>query len=237
VYRLNHGIPTSQGEVIGAVNSFSDEKDVVVCAAGSMPGDLHKLWRSRDPKQYQLEYGYSCMGYEIAGGLGVKMAAPEREVYVMVGDGSYLMMAQEIITSIQEGYKLTIVLVNNNGFASIGGLSEAVGSHRFGTQYRFRRSDTGQLDGQPIPVDLAANARSLGAHVIPCKSIEDVRMALQTAKKYDKTTVIYVETDMYQNVAGYSWWDVPVAEVSEIKEVQQAFEQYQQEKKKERYYG
>ena len=131
IYHLDHGVPVSQGEVIGAVNDFSDEKDVVLCAAGSLPGDLHKLWRTRDPKGYHLEYGYSCMGYEIAGGLGVKMADPSREVYVMVGDGSYLMMAQEIITSVQEGHKLTIVLLNNNGFGSIGGLSESVGSQRF----------------------------------------------------------------------------------------------------------
>ena len=120
LYQLGHGPLPAQSEVIGAVNELSRASDVVVCAAGSMPGDLHKLWRTRDPKGYHVEYGYSTMGYEIAGGLGVKMADPGREVYVMVGDGSYLMMAQEIVTSIQERMKLTVVLVDNQGFASIG---------------------------------------------------------------------------------------------------------------------
>src|SRR5207245_9462603 len=128
MYGVRHGPPLSQGEVIGAVNCFSQPQDVVVCAAGSLPGDLHKLWRTRDPKGYHLEYGYSCMGYEIAGGLGVKMADPSREVYVMVGDGSYLMMSSEIVTSLQEGFKLNIVLLDNHGFGSIGGLSQAVGA-------------------------------------------------------------------------------------------------------------
>ena len=132
-------VPLPQAEIIGAVNRSSGPRDVVVCAAGSLPGELHKLWQTRDPKGYHLEYGYSCMGYEIAGGLGVKMAAPDRDVYVMVGDGSYLMMAQEIVTSIQEGCKLIIVLVDSGGFASIGALSRSVGSGGFGTAYRFRR--------------------------------------------------------------------------------------------------
>src|SRR5262249_32403294 len=131
IHNLRHGPPISQGEVIGVVNEVSQPRDVIVCAAGSLPGDLHKLWRARDPKGYHLEYGYSTMGYEIAGGLGIKMADPEREVYVMVGDGSYLMMAQEIVTSIQEGYKLNIVVLDNHGFSSIGGLSRACGSGGF----------------------------------------------------------------------------------------------------------
>ena len=234
VYTLGHGVPVSQGEVIGAVNTASAPKDVVLCAAGSMPGDLHKLWRTRDPKGYHLEYGYSCMGYEIAGGLGVKMADPDREVYVMVGDGSYLMMAQELITSIQEGYKLTVMLLDNNGYASIGGLSEYVGSQRFGTQYQFRSN--GQLKGGPLPVDLAANARSLGAHVIECDTIDSVKAALEEAKKMTKTTVIYVKTDMYQNVDGYAWWEVPVAEVSTVETTQKSFEVYKEGKKDQRYY-
>src|SRR5215212_3200423 len=162
LYSLGHGPLPAQSEVMGAINSFSEPEDVVVCAAGSMPGDLHKLWRTRDPKGYHVEYGYSCMGYEIAGGLGVKMAAPEREVYVMCGDGSYLMMNSEIVTSIQEGYKLTVVLVDNSGFASIGALSRSVGSQGFGTQYRYRKNGTIGLDseenpGEVLPVDLAAN--------------------------------------------------------------------------------
>src|SRR6185436_15781545 len=147
IFALRHGPPISQGEVIGAVNTFSRPQDVVVCAAGSLPGDLHKLWRTRDSKGYHVEYGYSCMGYEIAGGLGVKLAAPDREVVVLVGDGSYLMMAGELVTALAEGAKLTVVLVDNGGFASIGALSESVGTRRFGTAYRFRDPATGRLDG------------------------------------------------------------------------------------------
>src|SRR4029077_5666586 len=146
-YTLAHGPLPAQSEVLGVVNRVSGPRDVVVCAAGSMPGDLHKLWRTRDPKGYHVEYGFSCMGYEIAGGLGVKLAAPDREVYVMVGDGSFLMMAQEIVTAVQERLKLNIVVLDNQGFASIGGLSEAVGSNRFGTRYRQRDVATGMLDG------------------------------------------------------------------------------------------
>ncbi len=236
VYHLNHGVPVSQGEVIGAVNDAADERDIVLCAAGSLPGDLHKLWRTRDPKGYHLEYGYSCMGYEIAGGLGAKLADPSREIYVMVGDGSYLMMAQEIATAIQEGIKLTVVLLNNHGFGSIGGLSTYVGSQRFGTQYRYRDAQTGQLDGERLPVDLAANARSLGAHVIECTDIASVRKALQEAKGIKQTTVIYVETDLFQGVDGYTWWEVPVAEVSEVETVQAASQEYEKNRQRQRYY-
>ncbi|MDA7525596.1 3D-(3,5/4)-trihydroxycyclohexane-1,2-dione acylhydrolase (decyclizing) [Verrucomicrobiales bacterium] len=236
VYHLNHGVPVSQGEVIGAVNDAANERDIVLCAAGSLPGDLHKLWRTRDPKGYHLEYGYSCMGYEIAGGLGAKMADPTREIFVMVGDGSYLMMAQELITAVQEGIKLTILLLNNNGYGSIGGLSTAVGSQRFGTQYRYRDDASGQLDGDHLPVDLAANARSLGAEVIECTDIVSVKGALVTAKASDKTTVIYVETDLFQGVDGYTWWEVPVAEVSEVDTVKEAYQNYEEQRKKQRNY-
>jgi 3D-(3,5/4)-trihydroxycyclohexane-1,2-dione acylhydrolase (decyclizing) len=217
----------AQGAVFGAINSFSDPHDVVVNAAGSGPGDLHKLWRTRDPKGYHIEYGYSCMGYEIPGGLGIKLAAPEREVYVVVGDGSYLMMPQDIVTAVQEGIKLTIVLVDNHGFASIGGLSEALGSAGFGTEYRFR-SDDGQLKGTPIPVDYAANARSLGAHTIVAKSIGEFKEALVEAKAQSQTTVIVIETEREERVGGYeSWWDVPIAEVSEVDEVNAARADYE----------
>ncbi|MFQ5943845.1 MAG: 3D-(3,5/4)-trihydroxycyclohexane-1,2-dione acylhydrolase (decyclizing) [Anaerolineales bacterium] len=237
LYNLEHGPPISQSEVIGAVNQASRPTDVVLCAAGSLPGDLHKLWRSRDPKGYHLEYGYSCMGYEIAGGLGVKMAAPEREVYVMVGDGSYLMMNSEIVTSIQEGYKLTIVLLNNHGFSSIGGLSQSVGSAGFGTRYRYRNVETGQLDGEKLPVDFAANARSLGATVFQAEDLPALVEALEQAKEQDRTTVIVVETDPEERVPGYeSWWDVPVAERSEIAAVQQAASEYNKALTKERHY-
>jgi 3D-(3,5/4)-trihydroxycyclohexane-1,2-dione acylhydrolase (decyclizing) len=237
IYNLEHGPLPSQGEVIGAVNTASRPQDIVLCAAGSLPGDLHKLWRTRDEFGYHLEYGNSCMGYEIAGGLGAKMAAPEREVYVMVGDGSYLMLSQEIVTAVQEGIKVNIILINNHGFASIGGLSESLGSSGFGTRYLARSEATGQLDGERLPVDLAANARSLGAHVIEAKSILELRLALEEAQKQTRTTVIYIETDREQRVGGYeSWWDVPIAETSEIASVQSAYQNYAETKKKERYF-
>jgi 3D-(3,5/4)-trihydroxycyclohexane-1,2-dione acylhydrolase (decyclizing) len=236
VYSLNHGIPVSQGEVIGAVNNFSSAKDIVVCAAGSLPGDLHKLWKTGDSKGFHLEYGYSCMGYEIAGGLGAKMADPSREVYVMVGDGSYLMMSQEIITSIQEGYKLTIILLNNNGYASIGGLSKSLGTKGFGTVYKYRDKKTGQLTGNYLPVDLATNAESLGAIVIHTKSIDEFKQALADAKKENITTVIYIETDRDQRVDGYAWWEVPVAEVSTVSSVKESLEKLQSNKKKQKYH-
>ena len=236
VYGKNHGIPTSQGEIIGAVNNFSEAKDVVLCAAGSLPGDLHKLWKTRNPKGYHLEYGYSCMGYEIAGGLGAKMACPDREIYVMVGDGSYLMMSQEIITSIQEGYKLTIILINNHGFGSIGALSESLGNQRFGTNYRYRNPETGQIDGEKLPVNYIENARSLGAHVIEAKDIDQFKQALKEAKEQEITTVIYIESDKFARIDGYAWWEVPVAEVSSMKSVTDKFEEYKQHKKSQHYY-
>jgi 3D-(3,5/4)-trihydroxycyclohexane-1,2-dione acylhydrolase (decyclizing) len=234
LYGLGHDPLPAQSEVIGAVNDASAPTDVVVCAAGSMPGDLHKLWRTRDPKGYHVEYGYSCMGYEIAGGLGVKMAAPEREVYVMVGDGSYLMMSSEIVTSIQEGVKLTIVLVDNHGFNSIGSLSRSLGTDGFGTQYRYRRNGSLGLDSDDdpapvLPVDLAANAESLGAKVIRCGSVDELRRGLEAAKTESATVVLAVEVDRYEGVPGYeSWWDVPVAEVSEAASVQEARKAYEQ---------
>ena len=237
LHNLEHGPPISQSEVIGAVNQASQPTDIVLCAAGSLPGELHKLWRTRDPKGYHLEYGYSCMGYEIAGGLGAKMAAPEREVYVMVGDGSYLMMNSEIVTSIQEGYKLTIVIINNHGYSSIGALSASVGSGGFGTLYRYRNSGTGQLDGEKLPVDFAAHARSLGAVVFEAESLPSLIESLSKAKKESQTVVVVVETDPEESVPGYeSWWDVPVAEVSETEEVRVASEEYRSAVDKERHY-
>ena len=236
IYNANQGIPLSQGEVVGAVNTSSADKDIVVCAAGSLPGDLHKLWRTRNNKGFHMEYGYSCMGYEIAGGLGIKMADPSREVYVMIGDGSYLMMSQEIITSIQENAKLTIVLLNNNGFASIGGLSESLGTEGFGTRYEYRNKKTGELDGGILPVDLAANAASLGAIVLKAESLADLNNALEQAKKNTKTTVIYVETDREKRVGGFAWWEVPVAEVSTDKKVQAAYQKLKKNKSTQKIY-
>jgi 3D-(3,5/4)-trihydroxycyclohexane-1,2-dione acylhydrolase (decyclizing) len=237
LYHTPTGLPVSQAEVIGAVNDFARPQDVVLCAAGSLPGDLHRLWRTRDPKGYHLEYGYSCMGYEIAGGLGAKMAAPDREIYVMVGDGSWLMMSSELVTSVQEGYKLTVVMLDNHGFQSIGGLSNAIGSGGFGTKYRFRDQKTGRLDGDLIPVDFAANARSLGAHVISARDVVELKDALAKASQQTKTTVIVVETDPEKRAPGYeSWWDVPVAAVSELSSVQTAREEFEQAVKNERYF-
>lgn len=242
LYNMDHGPLPAQSEVIGAVNSFSEPEDVVVCAAGSMPGDLHKLWRTRDPKGYHVEYGYSCMGYEIAGGLGIKMATPEREVYVMCGDGSYLMLNSEIVTSIQEGYKLTIVLVDNSGYSSIGALSRSAGSQGFGTQYRYRKNgslglDTEEESGETLPVDLATSAEALGAHVIRTQSIAELKDALLQAKEIETTTVIYVPVDRYEGVPDYeSFWDVPVAEVSEMETVVAAREEYAENKQAERRY-
>ena len=234
IYHLDHSPLPSQGEIIGAVNDAAAERDVVVCAAGSMPGDLHKLWRARDPKSYHVEYGYSCMGYEIAGGLGAKMAAPDREVFVMVGDGSYLMMAQELITAIQEHHKLIVVLVQNHGYASIGALSQSIGSEGFGTRYRYR-SPNGRLEGDVLPVDLAANAASLGARVINAASVAELRDALKQASESDTTTVIHIEADPDVSVPSYgSWWDVAVAEVSESDSVAQARAEYDKAKAKER---
>ncbi len=237
LYHLGHGPLPSQSEVIGVVNEFSRPEDVMVCAAGSMPGDLHKLWRTRNPKQYHLEYGYSCMGYEIAGGLGIKMADPSRDVYVMVGDGSYLMLAQEIITSIQEDYKLIIVLVNNEGHSSIGGLSRATGVQGFATRFRYRDEESGELSGDFLPVDLAANAASLGAKVIEATTLQSLKAALHEAREAPQTTVVKIDVDYYEQVPGYeSWWDVPVAEVSEVDTAQEAYREYEADRQKERYF-
>jgi 3D-(3,5/4)-trihydroxycyclohexane-1,2-dione acylhydrolase (decyclizing) len=240
IYDLRNAPLPSQGEIIGAVNELSDPDGVMINAAGSMPGDLHKLWRARNPKNYHLEYGFSTMGYEIAGGLGVKMAAPEREVTVMVGDGSYLMLGQEIVTSIQDRQKLIIVLVDNSGYKSIGGLSRSLGQEGFGTRYVYPVNgvlpgDEMQDDVEALPVDLAANAQSLGATVFKARTYDEFVQAYLAAKKTDVTTVVYVEVDRYAGVPGYdSWWDVPVAEVSEMPAVQAARREWEVHRAQER---
>jgi 3D-(3,5/4)-trihydroxycyclohexane-1,2-dione acylhydrolase (decyclizing) len=227
--------PMTQAEVIGVVNEFMDGSDILVCAAGSLPGDLHKLWRTRQPGGYHMEYGYSCMGYEIAGALGTKMAHPDREVYALVGDGSYLMMAQEIVTSIQEGYKLNIVLLDNHGFSSIGGLSRSCGNEGMGTEYRYRRN--GKYEGDLLPVDFAANAASLGAWTAQARNGEDLKAALGAARTQSRTSVVVIETAYVQSVPNYeSWWDVPVAEVSERESARVARQKYEEARKKERYF-
>jgi 3D-(3,5/4)-trihydroxycyclohexane-1,2-dione acylhydrolase (decyclizing) len=225
----------TQNEVIGMVNELSDSRDVVVCAAGSMPGDLHKLWRTRDPKGYHVEYGYSCMGYEIAGGIGVRLACPDRDVFVMVGDGSYLMMATELVTAVQEGIKVITVLVQNHGFASIGSLSESLGSQRFGTSYRYRNPETGRLDGDKLPVDLAANAASLGVEVIKAMTVGEFAEAIKVAKAAAHSIVIYVETDpLISAPDSESWWDVPVSATSTLESTKQARKIYEEHKATQR---
>jgi 3D-(3,5/4)-trihydroxycyclohexane-1,2-dione acylhydrolase (decyclizing) len=194
------------------------------------------LWRAEDPKQYHVEYAYSCMGYEIAGALGIKMAAPEREVYALVGDGSYLMMAQEIVTAVSEGIKLNIVIVQNHGFSSIGALSESLGSQRFGTNYRYRDPDTGMLDGATLPIDLAANAESLGADVIRVTTIEEFRDAIARSRASGRTTAIHIETDPLAPVpSSESWWDVPVSQVAALDSTNQARKTYEAHKAEQRH--
>ncbi|HTT26988.1 MAG TPA: 3D-(3,5/4)-trihydroxycyclohexane-1,2-dione acylhydrolase (decyclizing) [Solirubrobacteraceae bacterium] len=234
--------PPTQAQIIKEINDAAGETGVVVCAAGSAPGDLHKLWRARDPagKGYHVEYGYSCMGYEIPGGMGVKLAAPEREVYVLVGDGSYLMLPGELVTAVAERVPIVIVLVDNHGYASIGALSRSVGSGGFGTLYRF--SDNGSVPVDPastdvLPLDLAANAESLGARVVRARDIEELRQALASARGADGPVVVYIEADRYAGVPGYeSWWDVPVAEVSEEATVQAARAEYERAHTSQRQY-
>ena len=226
----------AQSEVIGAVWQSAGPRDVLVSAAGSHPGDLHKLWRARTPNSYHMEYGYSCMGYEIPAALGAKMADPSRTVYAFIGDGTYLMAPSEIATSVQEGLKIIIVVVNNFGFASIGGLSRALGSEGFGTQYR-QRGPSGALDGERLQIDFAANARSLGAHALHAKDLQEFRSALEEARGSERTTVIVVETDTTGKVPNYeAWWDVAVAEVSESDGVRRARAEYEKAVVKERYF-
>jgi 3D-(3,5/4)-trihydroxycyclohexane-1,2-dione acylhydrolase (decyclizing) len=235
LYSLGHGPLPAQSEVLGAVNELSDPRDVVVCAAGSAPGDLHKLWRTRDPKGYHVEYGYSCMGYEIPGGLGVRLAAPDRDVFVIVGDGSWLMMCTELVTAVQEGIKVIVVLMDNGGFASIGGLSASLGSAGFGTFYRRRGSD-GQLSAAPVAVNFESNARSLGVHTVRADTIPALRAAITEAKARAEASVVVIRTDREARVPGYEgWWDVPPAEVSEMPTVRAARKDYEQSRKKKRH--
>lgn len=230
------GVPLTQGQVIGIVNDATEPQDVVVCAAGGMPGDLLKLWRPLDPKGYHVEYGFSCMGYEIAGGLGVKMADPDREVFVMVGDGSYLMMNTELVTSIAEDRKINLVVVDNSGFQCIRGLQMACGSPAFGNELRYRDPLTNRLDGDFVEIDFAANGASLGAVAFTATTPDELRKALQAARSEHRSTVVHVPVDRDIRVPGYeSWWDVPIAEASEQADVQAALAEYRRAKKRQRY--
>lgn len=235
-HRDNAPLP-AQTEVFGALNELMRPQDVVINAAGSMPGDLQALWRAPNPEQYHLEYAYSCMGYEIPAAMGVKLAAGEdREVVAIVGDGTYQMLPMEIATMAQEGIKVILVLLQNHGFASIGALSESRGSQRFGTKYRVR-STTGRLDGEEVPFDLAANAASWGADVLRCDGVAEFRENYVKAAASDRTTVLYIETNLYgPNPPGTAWWDVPVSEVSELESTQKAYAEYLAEKAGQRHY-
>lgn len=227
----------TQAQVIGIVNDVARPTDVVVCASGGLPGDLHKLWRTSDVKGYHVEYGYSCMGYEIAGGHGVKMADPSREVYVMVGDGSYLMLHTEIVTSLQEGHKLTIVVLDNGGFQCIRSLQESLGSPSFSNEMRYRNPATGRLEGSFVPIDFVKNAESLGATGYLASTPTALREALEHASRSTQTVVIHVPVDVDARVPGYEgWWDVPVAEISDQPAVKQARHEYEQARTKQRYF-
>ncbi|MFJ1968113.1 3D-(3,5/4)-trihydroxycyclohexane-1,2-dione acylhydrolase (decyclizing) [Streptomyces sp. NPDC087903] len=221
-------VPT-QTQLLGALDAVVGGEDVVINAAGSLPGDMHKLWRARSPRQYHLEYGYSCMGYEIPAAIGVQQAAPDTPVWALVGDGTYLMMPTEIVTAVQEGLPVNLVLVQNHGYASIGGLSESVGGERFGTAYRYRAAD-GTFSGAPLPVDLAANAASLGMDVLRAKTVRELREALVTARASDRPTCVYVETDPAATAPpAEAWWDVPVAEVASREAASSARERYERD--------
>lgn len=241
LYDQGHSPLPAQAEIVGAIEAATTAEDVIVAAAGSLPGDLHKLWRAARPGSYHVEYGYSTMGYEIAGALGVKMASPQREVFALLGDGSYLMLSSELVTAVQEGLKLIVVLVDNGGFASIGALSRSVGTDGFGTRYRARREGGPSLDSDGadeqalLPVDLAANAQSLGARVIRAGDVEELREALREAREADGLVLVSVAADRHAETPSYeSWWDVPVAEVSERPEVRGARETYDSERARRR---
>jgi len=235
---LNSRTEVSQAQVIGLVNEAAGPRDVVINAAGSMPGDLLKLWRAEDPKSYHIEYGFSCMGYEIPAGMGVKMAAPDREVFVFVGDGSYLMLNTEIVTMIQEGIKVIIILVDNGGFQSIHGLQMGSGSPSFGNELRFREGITDTLSGPYVPVNFVKNAESLGARAIAASTPDEFRDALAAAKAETRTTLVYIRTDPTIRVPNYEgWWDVPIAEVSEEESVHEARAQYEEDIRKQRWFG
>ncbi|MFI8853584.1 3D-(3,5/4)-trihydroxycyclohexane-1,2-dione acylhydrolase (decyclizing) [Streptomyces sp. NPDC053499] len=226
----------SQTQVLGALDSVVGDEDVVINAAGSMPGDLHKLWRARSPRQYHVEYGYSCMGYEIPAAIGVRLAAPDRPVWALVGDGTYLMLPTELVTAVQEGININIVLVQNHGYASIGGLSEQTGGERFGTAYRFRDAEGGYT-GEVLPLDLAANAASLGMEVYRAATCDQLREALAAARASERPSCVYVETDPDPDVPApgpEAWWDVAVAETSQRPAARRAREEYERQRARQR---
>lgn len=238
-YHLGHGPLPAQTEVFGALNEMMGDEDVMINAAGSMPGDLQCLWRAKTPVQYHVEYAFSCMGYEIPAALGVKMARPESEVVAIVGDGTYQMLPMELATIVQEGKKVIFVLLQNYGYSSIGALSESHGSQRFGTKYRRDDDDKGHVRGDDeslrLPVDIAANARSWGLDVLEVHGIEEFREAYAKAHASSRPTMIHIETDLYgPNPPATGWWDVPVTSESRLESTQRAYAQYAEDVKKQR---
>jgi 3D-(3,5/4)-trihydroxycyclohexane-1,2-dione acylhydrolase (decyclizing) len=225
-----------QSQVVRVLNEFTDAGSTVVHAAGGIPGDIHKLWRGKSATDYHSEYGYSCMGYEIAGALGVKLADPQREAYAFLGDGSYLMLNHEIVTAVQEKLKITIVLVDNHGFGCIHNLQRSQGGHSFGNEFRARTDRTGRLEGAALPVDFMANARSLGATVFSAHDEDSLRFALRGAKDQRNTCLIYVPVTPDSVMQGFSWWDVPPAAVSGLPAVRTARADYERALKRQRYY-
>lgn len=227
----------AQTEIFGALNELMGDEDIVINAAGSMPGDLQALWKARSPIQYHLEYGYSCMGYELPASLGAKMARPDSEVVAIIGDGTFQMAPQEIATIVAERMKVILVILQNHGWSSIGALSESRGSQRFGTKYRMRNQDSGLLDGEKLPFDIPANIRSYGIEVEEVSDTAAFREAYRRAEARDQATAIVVNTSLYgPNPPGNSWWDVPVAEVSTLESTQQARTEYEQALPPQRHY-
>jgi 3D-(3,5/4)-trihydroxycyclohexane-1,2-dione acylhydrolase (decyclizing) len=235
IIRVKEPHDLAQAEVIGMVNDIFTGDAVMINAAGSMPGDLIKLWRPTSPQSYHLEYGFSCMGYEIPAGIGVKLAEPERQVVVMIGDGSYLMMNSDIVTAVTEGLDMTIVVVDNHGYQSIHGLQRSVGSPSFGNELRHRDPATGRLSGDYARVDYAAHAASMGACAQFARTEGALREALKRARDTKGVQVVVVAVNPEKRVGGYAfggWWDTPVAEVSGQEAVRRARERYEKAKKK-----
>ena len=236
VHPENDEGPLYQSEVIHILNEFGDENSTTIHASGGVPGDIHKLWNCKAAMDYHSEYGYSCMGYEIAGAMGVKMADPSREVYALVGDGSYMMLSQDVVTSIQEGLKITVILLDNHGFQCIRGLQTSCGGKDFGNEFRARESESNRLEGEFVEIDFCANAKSMGAVVYRAEDEASFIEALGKAKEETRTTIIYVPIRRESNIPGYSWWDVPVSDSSSIPAVRIAHQNYQEAKKKQRFY-
>lgn len=237
-YHRDHTPLPAQTEVFGALNELMGPEDIVINAAGSMPGDLQALWQAKTPVQYHVEYAFSTMGYEIPAALGTKLARPESEVVAIVGDGTYQMLPAEIATVVQEHVKVIYVLLQNYGFSSIGALSESHGSQRFGTKYRERGTGSHLDDAEHVTgVDIAANARSFGLDVLEVHTMEEFRAAYATAHAADHAMMIHIETDLFgPNPPGSSWWDVVVSETSRLESTQQARKQYEIDRRPQRHY-